>query len=331
MTGDHGQDILLECRALTRAFRIGTASSARMLKAVDRVDLRVTRGRTLAIVGESGCGKTTLGRMLLGILEPTGGDILIGGQSLATIDRRALARRIQPVFQDPYSSLNPRKTVMQTIALPLEVHKIGGKDERWQLVHAMMDRVGLPSRLRYSYPSQLSGGQRQRVAIARALIASPEIVICDEPTSALDVSVQAQILNLLLDLRETLGLTLVLITHDLGVVRYVADEVAVMYAGQLVETGHAQPILASPRHPYTRALLSAVLTPDPHLGLPDLQLQGGFPNITDLPPGCHFHPRCSQAMQVCSEHDPAEITHGDRRVRCFLADTRQLASASTNG
>jgi len=313
-------DTVLECRNLSRRFDVGGMwrGQARSLRAVDDVSVSVRRGEILAIVGESGCGKTTMSRMVLGLLEPTDGSIVIEGQPLAEIDRMRMSRSLQPVFQDPYSSLNPRHTVAQIIGMPLDVHRIGTSAERKARVRDMMKEVGLPGRFAHTYPGQLSGGQRQRVAIARALAVNPRILICDEPTSALDVSVQAQILNLLLDLRERLGLTYIFISHDLSVVQFVADRVAVMYMGRIVEAGETAEVTRRPRHPYTKALMRAVLTPEPGLGLPDLQLQAGFADPFNPPPGCHFHPRCAQAMERCRVEAPIRIhdDHGD--VECHL-------------
>ena len=311
---------VIECRAVERRFRIGRGVFAprRELQAVDGVSLDVRRGEVLAIVGESGCGKTTLARMMLGIMAPSAGEILFDGTAIADIDRKSLARRVQPVFQDPYSSLNPRKTLAAIISFPLVVHGIGTADERLARVADIMALVGLPRRLLHSYPSQLSGGQRQRVAIARALVMHPDVVICDEPTSALDVSVQAQILNLLQEIRAELDLTYVLISHDLAVVEHLADRVAVMYLGRLVELGTTAQVFDAPRHPYTRALLRAVLTPDPALGLPDLGLGGGFPDPLNLPSGCRFHPRCPEALPECAARQPAALREAAGVVECHL-------------
>ena len=310
----------LEVRGLSRSFLVGGGllRQGKILRAVEDIHLSVRRGESLGVVGESGSGKTTLSRMMLGLMKPTQGDIRIDGRSIASIDRRELARKIQPIFQDPYSSLNPRKTIGQIIRLPLEAHGIGSGKDRDDAVEQIMAQVGLPPRLQHSYPSQLSGGQRQRVAIARALVVKPEILICDEPTSALDVSVQAQILNLLKDLRAAFNLTYIFITHDLGVLDYMADRVAVMYMGRIVELGPTRDILKAPRHPYAKALLGSILTPDPHLGLPDLDLAQGFPDPLNPPAGCAFHPRCAKARDICSTTAPQALRAQDHLIECHL-------------
>jgi len=248
---------LIEMRNIERRFRLGghLFGGGRDLRAVNGVSLAVRKGEVLGIVGESGCGKSTLARMLLGLLTPSAGEILFDGKAVGGLDPRALARRVQPVFQDPYSSLNPRKTVGAIIRAPLTVHGIGNAKDRRGEVERMMALVGLPKRLHDSYPGQLSGGQRQRVAIARALIMRPEAVICDEPTSALDVSVQSQILNLLQDLQQEFGLTLILISHNLAVVEHIATRVAVMYLGRIVEEEETGALFRAPRHPYTRCVV----------------------------------------------------------------------------
>ena len=272
----------------------------------------------LGLVGESGCGKTTMARMLLGLEKPTSGEILIDGVALSNLDRISVARRVQPIFQDPYSSLNPRKSIGSIINLPLRVHKVGDPKTLKTQTEEMMELVGLPRRLYNNYPSQLSGGQRQRVAIARALIMKPEVVICDEPTSALDVSVQAQILNLLLDLQQELGLTYVVISHNLAVVEHIAKRVAVMYLGRVVEEAEAETLFRNPQHPYTKALLGSVLTPDPSLDVPDTHLGATFPNPVEPPSGCTFHPRCVDAMPACSQIAPAPAIVNDACVECHL-------------
>jgi peptide/nickel transport system ATP-binding protein len=315
----HGGTIL-QARNLGRSFEVrrGWFGRPRRLAAVQAVSLDIRRGETLAIVGESGSGKTTLARLVLGLLAPTAGTIALDGKPLAAYSVAERARRLQPVFQDPYSSLNPRKTVGQIIGAPLKV--LGGGDgaTRRRLVAEMMARVGLPAALLHSYAGQLSGGQRQRIAIGRALVTRPSIVVCDEPTSALDVSVQAQILNLLADLRRDLGLTYLFISHDLAVVRAVADRVAVMYLGRIVEAGRADEVLDRPRHPYTRALLGAALTPDPRLGLPRLRLSGELPDPFHRPTGCSFHTRCPVAVDACRRLAPPLMSEGDRTIECHL-------------
>jgi peptide/nickel transport system ATP-binding protein len=323
MSGAAPADTILECRGVSRVYavRSGMFTANKRLRAVDSVDLAIARGEVLAIVGESGCGKTTLARMMLGLLLPTSGTILYSGRPIVEIGRAEIARCVQPVFQDPYSSLNPRKTLASIISLPLVVHGIGTGEERRRRVEELMELVGLPPRLLYVYPSQLSGGQRQRVAIARALAMKPQIVICDEPTSALDVSVQAQILNLLQDLRRELNLTLVIVSHNLAVVEHIADRVAVMYLGRVIEAGGTTQVFTRPRHPYTQTLLEAVLTPDTSLGLPEFVLGPGFPNPLDPPSGCGFHPRCPKAMPVCSRVRPEILREGGAVVECHLYDT----------
>jgi len=297
---------LLQAHALTRSFTIGGGffQPRRTLHAVSGVDLVINQGDVLGIVGESGCGKSTLARMLLGLTTPSSGTVMLDGQDIRTLGRRHVARRVQPVFQDPYSSLNPRRSIASIVALPLEVHNVGTSSECRVTAIDMLERVGLPARHADSTPGQLSGGQRQRVAIARALVMRPEVVICDEPTSALDVSVQAQILNLLLDLRREFNLTYVFISHNLAVVEHIATEVAVMYLGKVVEQARTATLFAHPRHPYTQALLASVLTPEPGLGIPETGLGLAFPDPLNPPTGCPFHPRCPQRLPHCSSVVP---------------------------
>ncbi|KAF1020206.1 MAG: Oligopeptide transport ATP-binding protein OppF [Paracidovorax wautersii] len=264
--------IALELCALTRRFTLkrGLFKAPGEIVAVDDVSLRVRRDETLGLVGESGCGKSTLAKMLLGLLAPSSGNVLIHGKEVDPRERRAQARHIQPIFQDPYSSLNPRHTVEQIVGLPLRLHGVGDAAGQRRAVRAMLDRVGMPERTLGQFPGQLSGGQRQRVAIARALVLRPDILVCDEPTSALDVSVQAQILNLLMDLKAEFGLTYLFISHDLGVVEHLVDRVAVMNRGRIVEQGAREQVFERAAHDYTRMLLASVLTPEPGLGVPDL-------------------------------------------------------------
>jgi peptide/nickel transport system ATP-binding protein len=315
-------ETLLELRDVTRTFALsqGVFRRAATLTAVAGVSLKVERGEVFALVGESGSGKTTLAKMLLGLLPPTSGEILIGGTPISAKDRVAVSRRVQPIFQDPYSSLNPRKSVAQLIALPLVVHGVGDRAERRAKVLEMLDLVGLSKRHYDAYPGQLSGGQRQRVAIARALILRPEVVICDEPTSALDVSVQAQILNLLLELKRELGLTYFFISHNLAVVEHLADRVAVMYLGRFVEQRSRAGLFAAPRHPYTRALLDSVLTPDPDLGVPDTRIGA---TMIGGDTGCPFHPRCPSAIDICRTTAPAIRTLPDGWATCHLVEQQE--------
>jgi peptide/nickel transport system ATP-binding protein len=319
-------DIALELRNVTRTFDIsqGIFRPAATLTAVADVSLQVKRGEVYALVGESGSGKSTLAKMLLGLLPPTSGEILIDGVPISAGNRIAVARRIQPIFQDPYSSLNPRKSIRELVALPLVVHNIGDRASRRAKVIEMLDMVGLPSRMLDAMPGQLSGGQRQRVAIARALVMRPEVVICDEPTSALDVSVQAQILNLLLDLKRELGLTYFFISHNLAVVEHLADRVAVMYLGRLVEQRSRAGLFAAPSHPYTSALLESVLTPDPDLGVPDTGIGAIAPNPLAGNPGCPFTPRCPAAMDICQTAFPPTRALPDGWAACHLVQPKEL-------
>jgi peptide/nickel transport system ATP-binding protein len=298
--------------------RQGMLRGSKPLIAVDDVSLKIPKGQVVGLVGESGCGKSTLANILLGLQGTTAGEVRYDGISANKFSRKEIAQRIQPIFQDPYSSLNPTKTIHSIISLPLRIHRIGDSAEWDRKVRDMLDLVGLPARVAGSYPSQLSGGQRQRVAIARALIMRPEVVICDEPTSALDVSVQSQILNLLQDLKDELGLTYVLISHNLAVVEHMADRVAVMYLGRIVEEADAETLFANPRHPYTKALLESVLTPDPSMGVPDTHLGTVFPNPIDPPSGCHFHPRCAQCVEKCKLVAPEPVRDGANFVECHL-------------
>jgi peptide/nickel transport system ATP-binding protein len=313
-------DFILQAVNVSRSFILGNGllKKNKILQAVSHISLNLRRGEVLGLVGESGCGKSTLAKMLVGLLPSTEGEILIDHIPIKDINRLELARRVQPVFQDPYSSLNPRKKIGETIGLPLLIHSIGTSAERRRQTIDMMERVGLPARFFDSYPMQLSGGQRQRVAIARALIVRPDLLICDEPTSALDVSVQAQILNLLLDLQSEFKLTYVLISHNLAVVQHMAQRVAVMYLGRIVEEGAVESVFKSPKHPYTQALLRSVLTPEPGLGMSELGLGLAYPNALNPPTGCAFHPRCSQAISVCSQSRPTDTLVEGSRVACHL-------------
>jgi len=310
----------IEVKGARRTFRVkgGLLGVDRHVVAVDDVSFAVPAGGVLGIVGESGCGKSTLARLILGLLEPDAGDIAVEGQRVAELDRRARARLIQPVFQDPFASLNPLARVRDIIALPLRAQGDSSGGETTRRVDEMLVRVGLSSDMGQRLPAELSGGQRQRVAIARALVLRPRIVVCDEPTSALDVSVQAQILNLLSELRRDLGLTYLFISHNLAVVEHVASEVAVMYLGRFVERAPTERLFGAPEHPYTRALLASVLTPEPGLGVPDVGLGETLPDPANIPPGCRFHPRCPIAEPRCSVQMPPFKPRAAGGVECLL-------------
>ncbi len=311
---------LIEVRDVGQRFRVnsGLLEKKRQVVAVDGVSLKLMQGDVLGIVGESGCGKSTLARIILGLLPPTTGDVLIDGQDLSKLDRKERARLVQPVFQDPFSSLNPRRLVRDIVALPLHAQGDVTSAEMRKRVDTMLERVGLDPAMGDRFPAQLSGGQRQRVAIARALVLRPRIVVCDEPTSALDVSVQAQILNLLAELRREFGLSYLFISHNLAVIEHVATEVAVMYLGRIVERNDTASLFHAPKHPYTKALLASVLTPEPGLGIPETGLGDAMPDPANVPPGCRFHPRCPVAIERCGREAPAITRVGNGITECHL-------------
>jgi len=310
-------EVLVSLDHVTKHFapRGGLRARGRVVHAVEDVSLDVVRGETLAVVGETGCGKSTLARLMLRLLPLTSGTVTMEGRNITHSRRRTLRplrREIQLIFQDSFSSLNPRHRVGAIVAEPLRIHRIVPKPERRAHTERLMQLVGLPAEHYDRYPRDFSGGQRQRVSIARAIAVRPKLLVCDEPVSALDVSIQAQILNLLLDLRDELGLTYVFISHDLAVVRQLADRVAVMYLGRVVELGPAAPMFAAPRHPYTAALLSATPVPDPDPARRSRRvvLQGDPPSPTNPPPGCAFHPRCPRAEAICATDLPTLTDDG---------------------
>jgi oligopeptide/dipeptide ABC transporter ATP-binding protein len=297
----------------------------KVVHAIDDVTFTVQKGEILAVVGESGCGKSTLALTLMGLEKPTTGQIQIAGQEITALNNKAMRtvrRHIQMIFQDPYESLNPVMTIGDIVAEPLHVHRLAkNKAERQERVVRAMEDAGLKPAANFMHrlPHELSGGQRQRVVIAGALVLEPNVLLADEPVSMLDVSIRAEILNLLLDLRQRRGISILMITHDLGTVGYVADRIAVMYLGRLVEIGPAAQILQNPQHPYTKALLSVVPVPNPRQRRERIILQGETPNPIDLPQGCRFHPRCPVAQPQCREIDPELRPYAlDHEVACLL-------------
>jgi oligopeptide/dipeptide ABC transporter ATP-binding protein len=325
------RESVVDVTSLEMDFRIGRGlfRAGEVLRAVDDVSLSIGRGETLALVGESGSGKTTVGRCVVRLLEPTGGSVVLLGRDISRLSRRAvrpMRRHMHIVFQDPYSSLNPRMTIGRIVAGPLAHQGMFGRRERRARVAAMLERVGLRPELQDRYPHSLSGGQRQRVAIARALIAGPTLLVADEPISALDASVQASMLNLLVDLQREMRFACLFITHDLSAAQFLVDRIAVMYLGQIVESGTRDEIFSAPRHPYTQSLLSAVLIPDPAVqrSRARVVLAGDPPSPLDPPSGCRFHPRCPIAIDRCRTEPPVLVdpAGGTHDARCHLVGPR---------
>ncbi|MGN9776362.1 ABC transporter ATP-binding protein [Micromonospora sp. H33] len=332
-------DIVLETRDLVKHFPLtrGIVFKRQIgaVRAVDGINLQLRRGETLGIVGESGCGKSTLARMLVGLETPTSGDLFVQGRNMSKVsaaERRRGRRNIQLVMQDPYTSLNPRMTVGDIVGEPFEVHPdVLPRAKRRARVQELLELVGLNPDHINRYPHQFSGGQRQRIGIARALALNPEIILCDEPVSALDVSIQAQVINLLEKLQNELGLSYIFIAHDLSVVRHIADRVAVMYLGKVVEIGTEDQIYDKPTHPYTQALLSAVPVPDPTLrGLRDqIVLTGDVPSPANPPSGCRFRTRCWKAQDICAQEEPALMARekSAHPSACHFAEVRDVVHA----
>ncbi|MBF8984357.1 dipeptide ABC transporter ATP-binding protein [Lutibacter sp. B2] len=321
------KDVLLEVRNLKKYFAMKKGffgGNTQYVKAVDDVSFYIKRGETLGLVGESGCGKSTTGRTLIRLYRPTDGEIIYGGKDISKMDDKELIpyrKKIQMIFQDPYASLNTRMTIGDIIGEALDIHKIATGKEKTEIVHDLLSRVGLSPDHAIRYPHEFSGGQRQRIGIARALAVKPEFIICDEPISALDVSIQAQVVNMLSDLQQELGLTYLFIAHDLSMVRYISDRVGVMYLGKIVEIGESEELYEHPAHPYTQALLSAIPVPDPDIvkNRKRILLEGDVPSPINPPSGCRFRTRCMHAMPKCAEIEPVmkEISSG-HYAACYL-------------
>lgn len=315
---------LLEIRNLSKCFSIRGGillKEVATMKAVDNVSFSIKRGETLGLVGESGCGKSTLGKTLLRLLEPTSGQILFEGTDITNIKAREMKnmrRQMQIIFQDPYASLNPRMSVRDILEEPIRIHRLcNSEQEITSRVYELLDYVQLPKEALKKYPHEFSGGQRQRICIARALAVKPKLIVCDESVSALDVSIQAQVVNLLMDLQEELGLTYLFISHDLKIVKFISHHIAVMYLGRIVEMAPADDLYRSPKHPYTKALLSAIPNADPNKRTERIILHGNIPSPISPPSGCYFSTRCWKATDICIKKYPETTYEGDRQVACY--------------
>lgn len=326
-TGPAPREDLLQVRDLVKHYPVRGGVLKRIVawvKAVDGISFSIQKGETLGLVGESGCGKSTVGNCILRLIEPTSGSIELNSDDLLEMgagEMKAVRRNMQVIFQDPYSSLNPRKPIGDSILAGLKIHNIGTNQERIDLMHGMLEKVGLDPFYAHRYPHEFSGGQRQRIGIARALVLRPSFIVCDEPVSALDVSIQSQVLNLLRDLQNEFSLTYLFIAHNLSVVEHISDRVAVMYLGKIVELAPREALFSEPLHMYTKALISAIPIPDPSLERQRLLLEGEVPSPLNPPPGCHFHPRCPIASEHCSQADPPlEEVAPNHWVACFNLD-----------
>ncbi len=319
-------NVLLNVVNLKKYFPIRRGLASRIVgqvRAVDDISFQIRRGETLGLVGESGCGKTTAGRALLRLIEPTAGRVEFDGTDVTACQGsqlRALRRNMQIVFQDPFGSLNPRMTIKGIVEEGLIVHRLGNKRERYETVSKTLEQVGLDPSYINRYPHEFSGGQRQRICVARALALNPRFMVLDEPISALDVSIQSQIINLLVELRERFDLTYLFIAHDLSVVEYISDRVAVMYLGQIVETATSGQLYANPLHPYTKALLSSIPTMEPTKHRDRIVLEGDVPSPINPPSGCRFHPRCPRAMDICKREAPRQLNLDGHLVSCHAVE-----------
>ncbi|KXZ40371.1 oligopeptide transport system ATP-binding protein [Alkalithermobacter thermoalcaliphilus JW-YL-7 = DSM 7308] len=323
------QDILLEVKNLKKYFPVKKGlfkNSVQYVKAVDDVSFYIRKGETLGLVGESGCGKSTTGRTIIRLYDPTEGQIIFDGHDIAKLNQNQLKefrKKVQMIFQDPYASLNSRMTVGDIIGEALDIHKIATGKERLEIIHDLLQRVGLQPDHATRYPHEFSGGQRQRIGIARALAVQPQFIIADEPISALDVSIQAQVVNMLEDLQKDLNLTYLFIAHDLSMVKHISDRIGVMYLGKLVEITDSDELYKNPIHPYTKALLSAIPIPDPNIAKASKRiiLQGDVPSPLNPPSGCRFRTRCKYAMPICSEYEPSLVNVSENHsVACHLVN-----------